>query len=138
MGDEVWSWSRIAAVEGGVAVAVDVAPERADAVEVAVPVGVEQVNAVTALDDERLRRRPIRLSGERVPEMGAVPIAEPGPFGGVARSPHLSHFGPPRTNRTVVPAPAASVREASPLTTASSIQPDEPSSAIKVPDGRSA
>ena len=52
-----------------VAVAVDVAPERRDAVDVAPAVDVDQVGALGALDDERLLLHPAALLGERVPEM---------------------------------------------------------------------
>ena len=59
-------------VDARVAVAVDVAPERGDAVDVAAAVGVDQVGALGALDDQRLLLAPGALLGERMPEVGAV------------------------------------------------------------------
>ncbi len=63
-------------VERWMSVTVDVAPERADAVEVTIPVVVEQINAFAALDDQRRPRRPIGLRREGMPEMVAVPRAK--------------------------------------------------------------
>ena len=66
------SWSRTASSILRVPMAVDVAPERADAVDVAVAVPVDQVGALGALDDERLLVQPALLLGERMPEMIVV------------------------------------------------------------------
>ena len=57
------SWSRTACVDAGVAMAVDVAPERGDAVEVAAPVAVDQVRALGPLDDQRLLLAPSPAAG---------------------------------------------------------------------------
>ena len=59
-------------VDARVAVAVDVAPQRRDAVDVAAAVGVDQVGALGALDDQRLLALPAPLLRERVPEVAAV------------------------------------------------------------------
>ena len=53
-------------------VPVHVAPERADAVEVAAAEVVDQRVALGALDDQRIVRRPDRHLGERVPDVGPV------------------------------------------------------------------
>ena len=63
------------AVDERVAVAVDVAPERGDAVDVAAPVAVDQVGALGPLDHQRLLRAPIALLGEGVPEVALVELA---------------------------------------------------------------
>jgi hypothetical protein len=65
-------------VEGRMAVAVHGAPQRGDAVEVGVAVGVPQRAALAALDDRRVLGRPSLLLGERVPDGGAVGGAELG------------------------------------------------------------
>ena len=57
-----------------VAMAVDVAPERGDAVEVAPSLGVDQVAALAALDHQRLFLAPALLLGERVPEVVAIEL----------------------------------------------------------------
>ena len=68
-------------VEGRVAVAVDVAPQRRDAVDVGAAVGVDQVGALRGGDDDRrLLVLPAALLGERVPEDAAV---EGGELGGI-------------------------------------------------------
>src|SRR6266511_753749 len=59
------------------AVAVDVAPERGNAVEVAVPERVDEVRAVARVDDERLLREPVLHLRERVPQVPVVRLAEP-------------------------------------------------------------
>jgi hypothetical protein len=56
--------------------AVNVAPERADAVEVAPALDVEQIDPLGALDDQGLRCHPVRHRRERVPEMGVVPVSQ--------------------------------------------------------------
>ena len=66
------SWSRTAASIARVAVAVHVAPQRGDAVDVAPALGVDQVGALGALDDHRLLVGPSALLGERMPEAVAV------------------------------------------------------------------
>ena len=50
-------------VDRRVAVAVDVAPQRRDAVDVAAAVGVDQVGALAGLDRERLGARTNRAAG---------------------------------------------------------------------------
>ena len=59
-------------VDPGVAVTVDVAPQRRHAVDVSLPVGVDQVGALGALDDQRLLALPAPLLRERVPEVAAI------------------------------------------------------------------
>ena len=59
-------------VDHRVAVAVDVAPEGGGAVEVALPVDVEEVGALAALDHQRLFLAPALLLGEGVPDV--IPI----------------------------------------------------------------
>ena len=61
-------------VDPRVAMAVDVAPERGDAVDVAAAVGVDQVGALGPLDHQRLFLAPALLLGERVPEVVAVEL----------------------------------------------------------------
>ena len=61
-------------VDDGVAMAVDVAPERGDAVEVAAALAVDQVGALAALDHQRLFLDPALLLGERVPEVVAIEL----------------------------------------------------------------
>ena len=56
------------------AVAVDVAPERGDAVDVAAAVGVDQVGALAALDHQRLFLAPALLLGEGVPEVVVIEL----------------------------------------------------------------
>ena len=74
-------------VDRRVAVAVDVAPERGDAVDVAAAVGVDQVGALAALDHQRLFLAPALLLGEGVPEVVLVELRgvgrhrPPGPYG---------------------------------------------------------
>ena len=59
-------------VDARVRVAVNVAPQRRDAVDVAVAVDVDQVGALAALDDHRVLLGPAALLGERMPEIAAV------------------------------------------------------------------
>jgi hypothetical protein len=59
-------------VDLGMAVAVDVAPERGDAIEVAVAVGVDQLAAIGPLDHQRLLGDPVPLLGEGVPQVLVV------------------------------------------------------------------
>jgi hypothetical protein len=54
------------------AVPVHVAPERADAIEVAVAQIVDELVALRALDDQRIVRRPDRHLGEGMPDMRPV------------------------------------------------------------------
>src|ERR1700704_6366668 len=54
------------------AVAVDVAPERRDAVDVAAALRVDQLTAVGSLDDDGCFLHPSLLLRERVPEVLAV------------------------------------------------------------------
>ena len=60
-------------VELALAVAVHVAPQRRDAVEVAPAVGVDQVVALAALDDQRRLGEPVAHLGERMPEVLVIP-----------------------------------------------------------------
>jgi hypothetical protein len=60
------------AIDGALAVAVDVHPEGGNAVEVAVPFDVDQIRPLPALDDERLLAEPLLHLGKGVPEMAAV------------------------------------------------------------------
>jgi hypothetical protein len=53
---------------------VDVAPQRRDAVDVAAPVGVDEVGALGSLDDERLLLAPVVLLGERMPEVTVIEL----------------------------------------------------------------
>ena len=57
-----------------VAMAVDVAPERGDAVDVVAAVGVDQLPALGPLDRERLFLAPTLLLGERMPEVVAIEL----------------------------------------------------------------
>jgi hypothetical protein len=59
-------------VDARVAVPVDVAPERRDAVDVAVAVDVDQVRALGPIDDQQVLVHPALLLRERVPEMCAI------------------------------------------------------------------
>jgi hypothetical protein len=59
-------------VDGRVAVAVHVAPQRGDAVDVGVALGVVERRVVRALDDREVLLRPALLLGEGVPEVLAV------------------------------------------------------------------
>ena len=61
-------------VDQRVAVPVDVAPKRRDAVDVAPSRGVDQVGALGALDYERLLTGPVALWGERVPEVAVIQV----------------------------------------------------------------
>ena len=61
-----------ARAQGRVVVAVQVHPERGDAVEVAVPLGVDQVVALAALDHHGLAVQPLAHLRERVPERALV------------------------------------------------------------------
>jgi hypothetical protein len=53
----------------------DVAPERGDTVQIATPVGVDQLGPVGRLDHQRLHSNPITLLREGVPKMIVI---EPG------------------------------------------------------------
>ena len=68
------SCSRDRAVDPRVAMAVDVAPERGDAVEVAAALDVDQVAALGPLDHQRLFLAPGLLLGERMPEVVAIEL----------------------------------------------------------------
>ncbi len=59
-------------VDARMAVPVDVAPERGDAVDVAVAVDVDEVGTLRALDDQLLLLLPAALLRERMPEVCAV------------------------------------------------------------------
>ena len=56
--------------------AVDVAPEAADAVEIAVAVAVDQVHSLGGGDDQRLIRQPLLHVRERMPDILAVELAK--------------------------------------------------------------
>ena len=68
------SCARTARVDRRVRVAVDVAPQRRDAVEVGVAVGVVERAALGALDDQRVLLGPALLLRERVPEHPLVDV----------------------------------------------------------------
>ena len=70
------SCSRIACVDLGDAVPVHRHPQRRDSVEIPVAVGVDELEAVRALDDERLVVEPVLHLRERVPEVRAIEIGE--------------------------------------------------------------
>jgi hypothetical protein len=57
-------------------VAVDVAPERRDPVDVVAPVDVDQLAALGALDDRRVLIGPPLLLRERMPEEAAIGSGE--------------------------------------------------------------
>ena len=59
-------------VDRRLAVAVHGDPQRGDPVEVAPPVGVDEVHALAALDHQRVVAGPQRVLGERVPDAGQV------------------------------------------------------------------
>jgi len=61
-------------VDQRLAVAVDVAPQGRDAVDVAPPLGVDQVGPIGALDRHRLFPTPVELLGEWMPEVVAIPV----------------------------------------------------------------
>ena len=86
-----------------VAVAMNRAPERGDAVDVASTRGVDQLAALGAIDDQRLLLRPPPLLGERVPDVGAVGGHELGVIGLTMADPSY------RASRNAAPA-AARVR----------------------------
>ena len=65
-------------VDGRVAVAVDGAPQRRDAVDVGVAVGVVERAALGALDHQRRLLLPAALLRERVPDVRAVELGEGG------------------------------------------------------------
>jgi hypothetical protein len=65
-------------VEVRVVMAVDVAPERGGAVDVAVAVDVEEVDALAALDHQWLFLAPTLLLGEGVPDELLVEPVEAG------------------------------------------------------------
>jgi hypothetical protein len=67
-----------AGVDQVMAVAMDVAPQRGDAVDVGVPVGVVERRALGALDDQGRLLRPALLLRERVPEEVTVRCSELG------------------------------------------------------------
>jgi hypothetical protein len=60
-------------VELRAAVAVDVAPQRRHAIEVAASRSVDKIVALTALDYERLVGEPVRHLCERMPEILVIP-----------------------------------------------------------------
>ena len=64
-------------VDRGMAVPVDRAPQRRDAVDVAPALGVDQLAALGALHDQRVLLRPSALLGEGVPDVLAVERCEP-------------------------------------------------------------
>jgi hypothetical protein len=73
-------------VDHRVPVAVHVAPQRRDAVDVAAALGIEQVDAVGALDRRRVLVLPAALLGERMPDEAAV----------VGREGHVAKVSPGR------------------------------------------
>ncbi len=63
-------------VELGHTVAVHVAPQRGGAVEVAPPVGIDQLASLASHDDRRSLLLPGTLLGEGVPQHGVIAAAE--------------------------------------------------------------
>lgn len=63
-------------IDLGDAVAVDVAPEAGDAVDVAVFLGVDEVDAFGVVDDEGRGLAPLAHGGEGVPEVVVVELGE--------------------------------------------------------------
>ncbi len=63
-------------VDFGDAVSVDVAPEAGDPVDVAVPVGVDQVEPLGPVDDQRGLFTPLSHGGEWVPDVLVVEFCE--------------------------------------------------------------
>ena len=63
-------------VDAGVAMAVDVAPQRGDAVDVTATIAVDQVSALRPLDHQRLFLSPALLLGKWMPEMIMVELNE--------------------------------------------------------------
>ncbi len=64
-------------VDLGDAVAVDVAPEAGDAVDVAFAGGVDEVKALGPVDDQRGLGSPLPHGGERVPDVAVVEFGKP-------------------------------------------------------------
>lgn len=69
-------------IDGGDAVSVDVAPERGDAVEVAVALIVDEIKTLSPIDDQRGRLPPLPHRSEGVPDMGVVQRVGRSMFGG--------------------------------------------------------
>ena len=77
-------------VDGWYTVAVYVAPDGREGVQIPITVGVVQVYALPAFDDDRVRRDVVLHLGKRMPDVTAVDVAEVlctrrhllGPFGG--------------------------------------------------------
>jgi len=63
-------------VDQGMTMAVDVAPQRGDAVDVAPSLRVHQVCAIAALDRDGFFAAPVALLSERVPEVAVVELAD--------------------------------------------------------------
>ena len=64
-------------------------PQRRDAVQVAVAVGVDELEAVRALDDQRVVVQPLLHLRERMPQVGAIEVGEvPGTVCGHVPSVH--------------------------------------------------
>jgi hypothetical protein len=59
-------------VDPRMSVPVHVAPQRRDAIDVAVAIDVDQVGALATFDDQRVLAHPAALLRERMPEVGAV------------------------------------------------------------------
>jgi hypothetical protein len=79
-------------VERRMSMAVDVAPERGDTVQIATPVGVDQLDPLGRLDHQRFLSNPITLLRERVPKMIVI---EPGsvlhaPFANICAAPDVN------------------------------------------------
>jgi hypothetical protein len=93
-------------VERGVPVPVDVAPQRADAVEVTPALDVEQVDALGALDDQGVGAGPVGLGREGVPEMALsqarnVSAEAMGMESILKISPRRTRRGRPRESKTM-------------------------------------
>ena len=64
-------------VEFGMAVAVKGNPQGADAIEIALAIRIDKINAIAALDNERVVVVVLLHLGKGVPDKGAVKLFEP-------------------------------------------------------------
>ena len=125
------SCSRTARVDRRVAMAVDVAPERRDAVEVAAALGVDQVGALAALDHQRLFLAPALLLGERVPDVVAIELrvvgriegdVSPGPGGSrLPKAPVSALLASPHADGSTSNLPSSSTTTTTPTASAAAI-----------------
>ena len=94
-----------------VAVTVDVAPERGDAVDVAAAVGVDQPARPRPRDDRRMLAGPALHLGERMPDVASVAL---GQHGAIVESGQVGTVRPPCAERAAPRALAANRRRAGP------------------------